>query len=291
MPPSDRTADLRYVRRDALNRGAVEKFLINNIPGPALAVLFIAVAIGAGLAGLFIVRRSVALATLEQHNDVAGFIIAVVGVLYAVVLGFVVVIIWQQFDTAQSNAHHEAITLEILYNDASAFGKEGQAVQRDVLAYGTSVVNQEWPELRDKHQGDPATDALLDKVWADLQTVRAPDNETNAFLSSAVTSVNSLEEERSQRIDDSSRQLPLSLWAVLLLGAMITVGFTYFFGVSNLAAHAMMVAALSAIIGIALFLALSLDLPYSGDLGIKPTAMRHTIEDLRASPQLPAADH
>jgi Protein of unknown function (DUF4239) len=267
----------------------VEKFLIRNVPGPALALLFVAIAVALGLAGLFLVRRNVALATLEQHNDVAGFIIAVVGVLYAVVLGFVVVIIWQQFDGAQSNAHHEAVTLEILYNDASAFGGQGKALQQDLLAYGTSVVNNEWPQLRDHYRGDPATDARLDKVWADLQVVRAPDNESSAFLSSAVTSVNTLEEERSQRIDDASRQLPVSLWAVLVAGAVITVGFTYFFGVSNLAAHAMMIAALSAIIGIVLFLTLSLDLPYSGDLGVKPAAMQHTVQELRATPTLPPA--
>jgi len=92
----------------------LEKFLIDKVPGPALAVGFVAIAIGLGLLGLFVVRRSVALATLEQHNDVAGFILAVVGVLYAVILGFVVVIVWEQFDTAQSNAHQEAITLETL---------------------------------------------------------------------------------------------------------------------------------------------------------------------------------
>ena len=269
----------------------MEKFLVGSVPGPVLAVLFVAIAIAAGLAGLFIVRRNVALATLEQHNDVAGFIIAVVGVLYAVMLGFVVVIIWQQFDTAQSNAHREAATVEILYNDAAALGKQGKLVQRNLLAYATSVVNNEWPKLRDHHRGDPATHALLDKVKADLQTVDAPDNTSSAFLSSAITSVNNLEEERSARIDDSSRQLPQSLWAVLLIGAMITVGFTYFFGVSNFPAHAMMVAALSAIIGIALFLALSLDLPYSGDLGIKPTAMRNTVANLQATPTLPPADH
>ena len=71
----------------------MEKFLIVNVPGPVLAIGFVVVSVGAGLGGLFVVRRSVALATLESHNDVAGFIIAVVGVLYAVILGFVVVIV------------------------------------------------------------------------------------------------------------------------------------------------------------------------------------------------------
>jgi len=269
----------------------LEKFLIDKVPGPALAVGFVAIAIGLGLLGLFVVRRSVALATLEQHNDVAGFILAVVGVLYAVILGFVVVIVWEQFDTAQSNAHQEAITLETLYNNSAAFGQQGRSVQRDLVAYGTSVVEQEWPAMRDHQRGDPETDDRLDQVWADLQSIHTTGPDQNAFLSSSITAVDQLEQERDARIDDSNRQLPFSLWAVLLIGAVITVGFTYFFGVSHLAAHALMVAALSAMIGTALFLALSLDLPYSGDLGIKPTPIEHTLVDLRANPRLPPPSH
>ena len=265
----------------------MEQFLIADIPGPLLAVIFVAIAVGVGLLGLFTVRRNVTLATLEQHNDVAGFILAVVGVLYAVILGFVVVIVWQQFDAAQSNAHQEAITLEVLYNDAFAFGPT-RPVHRDLVAYGTSVVNHEWPAMRNHQRGDPGTDAALDKVWSDLEAIRTTGPDQNAFLQSSISAVNRLEEERDGRIEDSNRELPFSMWAVLVIGAVITVGFTYFFGVSHLAAHALMVAALSAIIGVALFLAMSLDLPYSGDLGIKPTAMQHTVEDLRTNPTLPA---
>jgi hypothetical protein len=262
----------------------LEQLLIVNVPGIVLAIGFVVVSVTAGLGGLFIVRRNVALATLEQHNDVAGFIIAVVGVLYAVILGFVVVIVWQQFDNAQSNAHSEAVTVENLYNNAVAFGDQARPLQRDLLAYGSRVINQEWSVMRDHQHGDQPTDVLLDRVWTDLQGIRTTGPDQDAFYSQSITAINKLEEERNARLDDASRSLPFALWSVLIMGAIITVGFTYFFGVSHLAAHAMMVAALSAIIGIALFLAVSLDLPYSGDLGIKPTALQHTIAELRTHP-------
>ena len=50
--------------------------------------------------GGLLVRRWVNVKVLEQHNDVAGFIYAVIGVLYAVVLGFTSVIIWERFAEA-----------------------------------------------------------------------------------------------------------------------------------------------------------------------------------------------
>lgn len=262
----------------------MEKLLIVNVPGPVLAIGFVVVSVAAGLGGLVIVRRNVALATLESHNDVAGFIIAVVGVLYAVILGFVVVIVWQQFDSAQSNAHSEAVTVENLFNNSVAFGPQGRPLQRDLLTYTSRVIDREFAVMRDHQRGDPTADAYLDRVWTDLQAIHPTGSNQDAFFSQSITAINRLEEERNARLDDASRQLPFALWSVLIIGAIITVGFTYFFGVSHLAAHATMVAALSAIIGIALFLAFSLDLPYSGDLGIKPTALEHTLTELRARP-------
>jgi hypothetical protein len=53
--------------------------------------MIVVLAVAASVGGLLLVRRRIALATLEQHNEVAGFIIAVIGGLYAVLLAFVVI--------------------------------------------------------------------------------------------------------------------------------------------------------------------------------------------------------
>ena len=50
--------------------------------------------------GGLLVRRWVNVEVLEQHNDVGGFIYGVIGVLYAVVLGFTAVIVWERFAEA-----------------------------------------------------------------------------------------------------------------------------------------------------------------------------------------------
>ena len=52
----------------------------------------ISVSLAAG--GLILVQRLVPNEVRRQHNDVAGFIYAVLGVVYAVLLGLVVVAVW-----------------------------------------------------------------------------------------------------------------------------------------------------------------------------------------------------
>src|SRR5947209_14224855 len=99
----------------------MEKYLVVHVPSVLLGIGSVVVAAALATAGLLLVRRNVALSTLELHNDVAGFIIAVIGVLYSVVLGFLVVFVWEQFDGANTLADHEAVLVQALYRDAGAY--------------------------------------------------------------------------------------------------------------------------------------------------------------------------
>ena len=63
------------------------------------------------------------------------------------------------------------------------------------------------------------------------------------------------------------------------MGGVITIGFTYFFCISHFGAHILMVAALSTMIALTLFVILSLDLPFSGDLRVTSAAMENAIRE------------
>jgi uncharacterized membrane protein YgaE (UPF0421/DUF939 family) len=58
--------------------------------------------------GLVVVQRLVPSALRQEHNDVANFIYAVVGVTYAVLLAFVVVVVWEEYERAKDTVETEA---------------------------------------------------------------------------------------------------------------------------------------------------------------------------------------
>ncbi len=60
------------------------------------------------VAGLLLVQRLVPSGPRQEHNDVAGCIYAVLGVAYAVLLAFVVIAVWQDYQTAKTNLESEA---------------------------------------------------------------------------------------------------------------------------------------------------------------------------------------
>jgi high-affinity Fe2+/Pb2+ permease len=70
-----------------------------------VAVMALAVALHA-----FIQRRFKS-EVLRKHNDVAGFVFTAAGVIYAVVLGFVVVVVWEKYDATEALVQDHPISI------------------------------------------------------------------------------------------------------------------------------------------------------------------------------------
>lgn len=257
----------------------MERFLLVHIPGTLLGILIVVAGVAVSIGGLFLVRRNIELATLEQHNDVAGFIIAVVGVVYAVILAFVVVVVWQQFETTNAEVSQEANLVDLLYKNAVFYPGHTQNIQLALRNYAESVVNDEWPEMSTHQSDSPKTDRAIAALLEEFRSVHPETTEESTFYTQSVKRVFDVSDLRRSRVDASGAQLPSTLWTILIAGAVITIGFTYFFGVSNFGAHVLMVAALAAMIAITLFVILSLDLPFSGELQISSDAMDQTIRE------------
>lgn len=235
--------------------------------------------LGLAFAGLAVVRHSVELRKLQSQHEVAGFIIAVVGVIYAVLLAFVVVIQWEEFSSSRDTANTEASAIGNLFRDAVALGPPGRPLAAAVANYAEKVAHREWPYVASHQEGDKSTDPSLNLVWSTVSRTKPASATGEWFVRKAIDDVSAATEARRTRVDDSSSTLPAPLWIVLLVGAALTIGFTYFFGLDSFASQAAMMSALAVIIALSLFVILALDLPFSGDLAIKPTALEAEIAE------------
>ncbi|HWF34410.1 MAG TPA: DUF4239 domain-containing protein [Solirubrobacteraceae bacterium] len=254
-------------------------FLLENIPTVWLGIGLVLFAVTISLLGLALVRRRVELSRLQANHDVAGFLIAIVGVIYAVLLGFVVVIVWEQFGTTENVVGNEATAVGNLYRDGVALGHQGEPLRAAVMRYADSVVNVEWVAMADHQREGLRTDDALNGLWRAVRNLRVPNATAGAFITNAVTDVSTVSEDRRTRIRDSASEIPASLWAVLIAGGLISIAFTYFFAPTSFRAHALMVSALATIISLSLFVILTLNLPFTGGVALKPEAMHAEIDE------------
>ena len=246
------------------------------VVGLLLIVVLPAVAV---VAQLVIRRRWPSLATGE-HNDVAGFIIAVVGVIYAVLLAFVVIVSWEKVTSAESVIGQEASALRSIYRESTAFPLElREQLNDDVSRYATAVIEQEWPAMADGHAGDPAVARVLDEMMAHLTSLPVTTPTQQEFVGAEAERFNDLVSARSQRLDFVDQGVSDVLWIALGVGAVVTIGFAMIFGLRSAALHVVMTASLAMTIGVLLFVAVVMDRPFAGGVTVEPRPLERVLTD------------
>lgn len=226
-----------------------------------------------------VVRRLLPDIVKGEHNDVAGFLIAVVGVVYAVTLAFIVIVSWQGYEDARSSVHHEAGALRGLYRDSQAL-PEPTRTQLSGLAlqYGREVSTTEWAAL-DRGESSPAVFDIITQMFDSLGAAAPTTPTQEAFLGEALSRLNEVAQDRAQRISVAESGLLPVLWGAIIAGGVVTVGFALLFGVSNQRLHYLMVAAFAAVLAIQMVVILVLSLPFSGSLTVSPDPFLHVVRD------------
>ena len=79
-------------------------------------------------------------------------------------------------------------------------------------------------------------------------------------------------EDRDDRISEGSTGINGVLWVTLIIGAFVTVGFTFLFGFKHTLIQQLMIGSLATLIGLMLFLIVALDFPFRGGLTVTPDA-------------------
>jgi len=236
--------------------------------------------VSVSVSGLLIIRKCYPHYKCKPHNDIAGFIFATIGVIYAVLLAFTVVITWQDFDKAQDVTVNEANCITALYLDSISFPVEFRNELRNNLTnYVKNIIDDEW-QMMAKGQKSERVQRIQIEIWklySDLQ----PQNETQRiFLGESIKKMNQAVELRRQRIFFAGTGVNSILYFILITGSFITIAFVMLFGTENIIPHLIMVSLLAAMIAIILFTTIAMDYPFTGDISIKPDDFINTLSSL-----------
>jgi len=98
-------------------------FFLTSAPLWLSGLLVVGLGTALSLLGPVVVRHYVTLERLTANNEIAGFKYAVVGVLYAVVLAFAIIVVWQKFGDAEVNVAQEAGAATTIYRLSQGVGE------------------------------------------------------------------------------------------------------------------------------------------------------------------------
>jgi Protein of unknown function (DUF4239) len=215
-----------------------------------------------------------------EHNDVAGFIIAVVGVIYAVLLAFVVIVTWENFSNAESVVGREASALRSIYRESGAFPPDArELLHDDVRRYAEAAIEREWPAMAQGETSDPAVVQTLDEMSLHLTQLPTATPSQQEFVGGEIARFNDLVAARSERLDYVEKGVPDVLWIALVVGAAVTIGFATLFGLRSTGLHIVITASLAAVIGVLLFVSIAINHPFGGDVTVKPAPLERVLTD------------
>ena len=243
------------------------------------------------LLGFELVHRLVPAGSRQQHNDVAGFIYAALGVIYAVLLALVVIAVWEEYRAASETVEQESNAVaEIFWLGHRLPESEGAHVQELARSYAEEVVHNEWPLMEQgeaplmmQTQGTPAGWAIIDDIRASLQNFEPRTKADEQLYAEGLDQIQRLNDARRMRLVASEEGIPGVLWAVLIFGGMAAIGFTYLFGLESTWAHRLMVVTLAAVIGLVLFTVGALGHPFEGGARIGSEAFDLVLERFETS--------
>jgi hypothetical protein len=233
-------------------------------------LLLIAALPAFAVAGAMIVRRAVGPEVLARHNDVAGFIHAVIGVVYACLLGFTAIVVWEKFQQAEERAGLEANALADLYRNAQVFPPEFRdQVEIRVRAYARLVVEKEWPAMT-TGKSSPETWEEYNQLWRTYHAFKPQDDHQRAWYTESLRTLNELGDSRRDRLLSNRPGVPGVMWGALLAGGFVAIGFSFLFATPNIRAQGVMTAGLALTIGVVLLSILALEQPFAGITRVDP---------------------
>lgn len=224
--------------------------------------------------GLLVTRKVIDLDRLRASHEVGGYLLSVVGTLYAVLLGLVVVDAMQTFQNARDITEREANSLANVFMFSSCMPEPKRSeVKRLCIDYTNLVIDHEWNAM-DSGKYTPAARRMAIGIIQDLLDFEPTTERQKALYPQMMSDATQVWQSRRLRINMAVHGVPAIEWITLIVGAVITVFFTFFFGLENLRLQIAMTAMVAVLISLNVYLVLLFGYPFSGDLAIGTEAFR-----------------
>jgi hypothetical protein len=222
--------------------------------------------------GLALFHPFVDVKVRRAHNDLAGFSIAIISVVYAVLLAFIAVATWESFSSAETIVQEEAGYIGNLYRDTKGFPDQiGEQIRMTLKGYTDRVIRAEWPLQR---QGEPPGSGWkpLYRLHSQLVSFEPQTRREEIIQAEFLRVLNELYKAREARLIAAAGHIPVVIWWIIAIGGALTTAFTYLFGFESFRLHLTMTGAVAASLSLVVVLIVALDWPFRGEVSVPPDA-------------------
>jgi hypothetical protein len=218
----------------------------------------------------------------EGHNDVMVPLFLTAGTIYAVMLGFLVVVVWEAYGDAKGNVGAEASTLTTMYRMTNGMAPGELKVMREhIRGYTEAVAEKEWSIQAKTGGASPEARAQVAAIYREFSTMPR-DVEGSSINREFLQQFSIVTAARNKRTLQAGEDVPWVLWLGLIGGAVIVISMSCFLYMDRLWPHVGGSVVLTLMIGMLLFVTVILAKPFQGALALKAEPFEHSMSVYKA---------
>lgn len=249
-------------------------FKLYNIPNWQFGLITVSTFVVFSMLGLWFSRRLVIrFIGMHPHNDIISFYLAAVGVFYGITLGLIAVGTYTTYTEVDGIASQEAAAVSALHRDISSYPEPIRSQLHQQLTEYVDLVIKEWPLQQQGEIPRSGTDQLnlMNTTLLNFDPITERDKIIHA---EALHEFNQLLTQNSLRLQSIQNGLPFTMYAVLIVGALLNIMVSWLFIIENLRLHSLLNVIMAGLLGLLVFLIAVMDYPYRGNYSIQPNGLK-----------------
>ena len=236
--------------------------------------------VAAGVFGLMVTHRFTRGTTANPEESSDTSIYDLTGTIYAVLLAFAVVLVWQSFANAKETVSREANALADVERMSRGFSVPvRRGVQEAARTYARVVMEDEWALMK-QGESSPLAHAALIELWY-IYTDMSESEREHELYGESVSHLNQLSESRRVRLFALKSSVPNVMWAVFIAGGVGIVLSSYLLPVAVYWKRKVTTACMIALIALSFVLILELNRPFSGLAHIESTPFQFVLDNMQ----------
>ncbi len=253
---------------------------IYSISGVKLFFLINSIVVGFSILSTLAIRKIIPAKKLLDGTDGFSRVDIVLSQIYAVLVGFVIYGLFNNFHDAEFTTYHEANTLEnITIYSKSLPPPLYDAMKKEVAQYARVIINNDWDAMSHGKPINKNSELIIQKMKLTLYQYQTSSDIEKKMINSILDELKKLEDDRDNRIHLSTNSLPNEFFAIIIFLSSFLIISSFING-NWLFFHLSSSFFVSFAIASTLFLLLALDRPFRGELSIKPVAFQKVLENL-----------
>ena len=250
-----------------------------NLPIPGMAVVIFAAIYLLAACVWWVVTRLAVNDRARAFKAVSPGMLPPLGILFALLVGFIAVDVWNNYDKAKIAVVSEASALRAVVLLAETFPEEQKTrIHALIDRHIEDAINKEWPAMAQQRAtlSTLRANALIEALQ-DVITLKPADDSQRTAKPEMMRAIQAALDARRQRIVVSQSAVGGIKWAGILLQGLCTLVAIAMVHSDNRLTCAITLTLFATGIALSLLLIAAYSRPFTGEISVKPDLLRQVI--------------